>query len=446
MPLLVAGFFALQLDRSNIANALTSTIAKDLGVANVDINAGNQLQIAGIIIAEIPANLLLQKIGTAPWITIQSICWGLVGMFQAFITNKSSYFATRFLLGVFEAGYIPGAMLTMSLFYKRKEIATRTAIFYFGNYFSAGTGSLIAAGILQLAGRYGLAGWQWLFIIDGSFTLVMSIFFILLLPSSPTHTLPICRLKALDIFTDRDREILSKRILIDDASKGHSFSEFSMKQFLSVLADLRLWGHFAINMLSLAPKGGLQLYSPTIIRSLGFDTTTANALASVSNYGVCILSFAISWFSDHSKLRGIFCIIACAYPMIFAGVQYGLPLGADKWTKYAIFTLLNSGNGISQSLNDAWLSSNSLNHRQRSIGLALAVMGSNLGGLSGQQLFQDSDAPRYMNGFAAVLSLYAASMLMIGVVMGWYYWANKKAARRGVTQEDNGLPGGKYEI
>lgn len=164
MPLLVLGFFSLQLDRSNISNALTSTIREDINVTSAEISAGNQLQLAGIIIAEIPANLLLQKVGTSLWLTIQCLCWGLVGVFQAFITNKSSYYATRFLLGIFEAGYIPGCMLLMSLFYKRQEIAVRTAVLYLGNYFSAGTGSLIASGVLQLAGTHGLAGWQWLFI------------------------------------------------------------------------------------------------------------------------------------------------------------------------------------------------------------------------------------------------------------------------------------------
>ena len=164
MPLLACGFFALQLDRSNISNALTSTITKDLGITRAQVSGGNQLQLAGVIVAVIPANLLLQKVGSAKWLVIQCFCWGMVGTFQAFINNRGSFYATRFLLGVFEAGYIPGSMLVMSLFYKRSEIALRTAIFYFGNYFSAGTGSLIAAGVLQLSGKHGLSGWQWLFL------------------------------------------------------------------------------------------------------------------------------------------------------------------------------------------------------------------------------------------------------------------------------------------
>ncbi|KAH7304701.1 alternative sulfate transporter [Stachybotrys elegans] len=436
MPLLVLGFFALQLDRSNISNALTSTITEDLGVTRRDISGGNQLQLAGIIIAEIPANLLLQKVGSAPWLVIQCFCWGMVGMFQAFIHNRSSYFATRFLLGFFEAGYIPGSMLIMSLFYKRNEIGRRTAIFYFGNYFSAGTGSLIAAGVLRMSGLHGLAGWQWLFLIDGSATLIMCIAFLFLLPYSPLRTLPICRIKKLDFFSDEERHVMQSRVLLDDPSKGAKFSEMSVKSILRTLSTYNLWTHCFINLLGLVPKGGLQLYTPTVIRELGFDRTTANALASVPNYGVCVISFIVSYFSDRMGLRGPWCIFICAFPMVFSGVLFGLPSGTDRWTRYGIFTLLGSANGIVQTLNDAWLSSNAQSHQQRSIGLALCVIGSNLGGLAGQQLFQEEDAPRYTKAFIAILALYAGSMAMVGVQMGIYTWKNKRLSRENTTSEE----------
>lgn len=164
MPILVSGFFVLQLDRSNISNALTDTIKKDLGLTQSQVNAGASLMQAGIVIAELPANALLQKVGAPVWLTAQVFCFGIISLAQAWCKNSDSFLATRFILGLFEAGYIPGAQYMLSLFYREKELALRTAIFYFGNYFAAATGSLIAAGVLQLGGRMGYAGWQWLFI------------------------------------------------------------------------------------------------------------------------------------------------------------------------------------------------------------------------------------------------------------------------------------------
>jgi MFS family permease len=163
LPILVLGFFMLQLDRNNISNALTDTITEDLGISKDDVNFGNQLQLIGIIVAEIPSNILLQKVGAHFWLTGQVLLWGAVALGQAWVTDAPSFYATRLLLGLFEAGYIPGAQYILSLFYKPSELALRTAIFYFGNYFATATGSLIAAGVLQLGGRHGMAGWQWLF-------------------------------------------------------------------------------------------------------------------------------------------------------------------------------------------------------------------------------------------------------------------------------------------
>ncbi|OBS22652.1 hypothetical protein FPOA_08985 [Fusarium poae] len=118
----------------------------------------------GIIIAEIPSNIVLQKLGAPIWLTGQVLIWGTVALTQAWVTDIHSFFATRFLLGFFEAGFIPGAQYMLAVFYREKELALRTAIFYFGNYFATATGSLIAAGVLQMGAILGLAGWQWLFI------------------------------------------------------------------------------------------------------------------------------------------------------------------------------------------------------------------------------------------------------------------------------------------
>ena len=82
MPLLVLGFYALQLDRSNIGNALTDTLTTDLNITKDDVNTGDQLMMAGIIIAEIPSNILLQKLGAPIWLTGQVLIWGTVLGYQ----------------------------------------------------------------------------------------------------------------------------------------------------------------------------------------------------------------------------------------------------------------------------------------------------------------------------------------------------------------------------
>lgn len=164
LPILGLAFFALQLDRGNISNALTSTITEDLGVTTNQINTGNALLSMGIVLLEIPSNILLQKVGPQRWLSTQIVAWGLVATFQSFMTNYGSYLVTRILLGLCEAGFIPGALYTMSTWYKKSETNLRVSLFFLGNLISTATTSLIGAGILSMGDRYGIAGWRWLFI------------------------------------------------------------------------------------------------------------------------------------------------------------------------------------------------------------------------------------------------------------------------------------------
>ncbi|CAG9986486.1 unnamed protein product [Clonostachys byssicola] len=453
MPLLVSGFFVLQLDRSNIGNALTDTLTTDLGITTDDVNLGNQLMLIGIIVAEIPSNLILQKIGAPVWLTLQMFIWGLIALTQAWCTGINSFYATRFLLGVFEGGYIPGGQYMLALFYTRKELALRTAIFYFGNYSATATGSLIAAGILNMGGLRGLSGWQWLFIsdettnepmVEGALTLLIFLGFVALLPHSPERTAPIHG--RWDFFSERERQFMSIRVVAEDDSKSAHKAKISFASLGEALLDYRLWLHMILNVASLAPKGGLQLYGPLVIRSLGFSKTDANLLNAVSSVLVIILSWIISIASDRTKLRGPWCIVALLWSVIFAGALFAKTTDPDKWLRYALFTLLSGGNALTQGLNDAWLSINATSASKRSIGLAMVVIGSNLGGLAGQQLFRSSDAPKYSQAFLAILLLYAASIPITLVIM-WVYWRdNKKGRAARVDETENSISERKFDI
>ncbi|KAJ5093565.1 major facilitator superfamily domain-containing protein [Penicillium angulare] len=428
MPLLIAGLFVLQLDRSDISNALSDTITEDLHITSDDVNFGSQLSLIGIVIAEIPANIILQKLGASVWLTFQMLVWGLVALTQSWCTNIHSFYATRFLLGLFEGGYIPGAQYTLALFYTRKELARRTSIFYFGNYGATAIGSLLAAGVVQMAGLKGLSGWQWLFILEGTLTLLVFVFFVAFLPASPSKTAPLHR--RWDFFSERERLILCARVVADDESKATDKARMSLKSIVQALLDYGLWVHMILNIVSLAPKGGLQLYGPTIIKSLGFSTVDANLLNSVSSVLVIILSYLIAFGSDKTHLRGPWCVVAFIWSIAFSGALFGIADDGKKWVLYAIFTLLAGGNALAQGLNDAWVSINATNPTNRSMGLALAVIGSNIGGIAGQQLFRSSDAPRYTQSFLAILLLYVSSIIVTLLLISLYWRANKRTERR----------------
>ena len=110
---------------------------------------------------------MLHRVGPHYWIAVQVIIWGLLEVFQMFVTNAGGWYAARLFLGVAESGFIPGALYTLSQWYTQDELTKRTAWLFFGPSMSAAFGSLISAGALHLEGQGGLKGWQWIFVICG---------------------------------------------------------------------------------------------------------------------------------------------------------------------------------------------------------------------------------------------------------------------------------------
>ncbi|RYP68698.1 hypothetical protein DL770_008398 [Monosporascus sp. CRB-9-2] len=125
----------------------------DRVVKTNQINVGHALMSAGIVLLEIPYNVLLQRIGAQKWLSAQIVTWGLVAALQSFMTNYRSYLVTRAFLGLCEAGFIPGALYTMSTWYKMPESNLRISLYVLGNPLAAAITSLIGAGILSLGDR-----------------------------------------------------------------------------------------------------------------------------------------------------------------------------------------------------------------------------------------------------------------------------------------------------
>lgn len=154
--------------------ALHRTNVKSLGiylaftpVLTPSDNVGQQLLSCGIVLLEIPSNLILYKLGPRAWIGCQMFGWGLVSLFQSFQKGLGAFLATRLLLGLCESGFIPAGLYTITMWYKREESSARFAWFFIGNMSAAATTGLIAYGVLQMRGIAGLTGWQWLFIVSG---------------------------------------------------------------------------------------------------------------------------------------------------------------------------------------------------------------------------------------------------------------------------------------
>ena len=288
---------------------------KDVGITQDEFNVGQQMLSLGIVLFEIPSNMVLYRVGPGKWLTLQLFLFGTVSTFQAFQNSYGSFIATRFLLGITESGFIPGALWALSQWYTRGETAKRVMVFYFGNQFGQASSKLLAYGILHMRGVGGHPGWFWLFVIMGTFTCASGVVFGLFLPdsfSNPCSTF----IPGKSMFTQREIYILKNRVLHDDPMKGKKKTHIGLGAFKRAVSrrgrrrtrsanaylqfsNWRIWLHFLITLCNNGPQRAFDTYSPSIVNGFGFAALTSNALASVGLFLQIPVSFGFSWVSDH---------------------------------------------------------------------------------------------------------------------------------------------------
>ncbi|KAK4202906.1 putative transporter [Triangularia verruculosa] len=412
MPLLTLGFFCLQLDRGNISNAITDSFFEDVGVTQNEFNVGQQMLSLGIVLFEIPSNMILYRVGPGKWLTLQLFLFGTVSTFQAFQNSYGSFIATRLLLGITESGFIPGGLWTLSTWYTRAETAKRVMFFYFGNQFGQASSKLLAYGILHMGGVGGKAGWFWLFVLMGSFTIISGFVLGFCLPDSFRNPCP-AFLPGISFFTKRELHILQTRVLLDEPAKGRKKKSIKLDAFKRAFSNWRLWSHVIITLCNNGPQRAFDTYSPTIISGFGYKKLQANAMASVGLFLQIPTSWAFSWVSDHFDVRGE-TVIAGLSCHLFGYVLNRIFTDHPnlQGARYFGVVWTQTFGTFSHPLNIAWMSLTCEDSEVRALAMAMVIMGANTAGIYGAQIFRSEDSPYYRRGFTVACVVLAVGLLV----------------------------------
>ncbi|KAF8641538.1 hypothetical protein AX16_009915 [Volvariella volvacea WC 439] len=424
LPLLTLGLFVFQLDRMNLASVLTGGFREQIGVNQNVVNLGNQLMFMGIVVLEIPSNMLLQKVGPQKYIAAQVLLFGLVASLQIFIRNHIGFLMSRLFLGFAEAGYIPGAIFTLSTWYTKDELARKVAIFFFGMFGGNAFSPLLGAGILRMEGAGGLRGWQWIFLLEGLFTILVSFFMIFLFPGTPAKPKAIV---SLIKFEDDDIHILQERL---KASHGGEVStnglSISPRKVWKTLTHWRRWPHFLATSIVFATWSPLTTYTPSIYVSLEFDRIAANALASIGGFLTLAVAFTFAYISDRTKKRGLTVAAAITFYLITLIVLRTVhPQVTGKWRRWALWTTVNSFAVGYHPVHNTWVQLNCKDPQERSISIAMWVMFAISGLMAGSQIFRQDDVPFYNKGVIIMIGMVAGGLFFWSIQMTIYYFHNK---------------------
>ncbi len=165
LPFAMLLYLVSFLDRLNVGFAAL-TMNKALGLTPAMYGLGGGLFFVGYVLVQVPSNLLLLRVGARTWIARVVIAWGIVSLCSAFVVGPWSFYAMRFLLGVAEAGFFPGMLLYLSLWFPARQRAVAIAVFMAAAPLSTAIGSPISGALMELPRMMGLANWQWLYILE----------------------------------------------------------------------------------------------------------------------------------------------------------------------------------------------------------------------------------------------------------------------------------------
>lgn len=184
LPLLCLGYVIAYLDRINVSFAALQ-LNEDLKLSPAAYGLGAGLFFVGYVVFEVPSNLILRRVGAKLWISRIMISWGVISALTALVHSEATFYLCRFLLGIAEAGFLPGVILYVNQWLPPQDRARALSVLASSTAVAGLVGSPLSMSLLGLDTTWGLRGWQWLFILEGIPAIVLGVLVLLVLPNAP---------------------------------------------------------------------------------------------------------------------------------------------------------------------------------------------------------------------------------------------------------------------
>jgi D-galactonate transporter len=286
VPFLILCYFVAYLDRVNVGFAAL-TMNKDLGLSATAFGFGSGIFFVAYFVCEVPSNLILERVGARRWIARIMFTWGVLSAGMAFIGGETGFYVVRVLLGVAEAGFFPGIIYFLTLWFPSHYRARITGAFMVAIPLSTVVGAPLSTQLLGLDGVLGFKGWQWMFLVEAVPALLLSVVVYFYLTDRP---------EVAGWLSDTERKWLVERLAEDRRQREAAGS----RQTLAALVTPRVLALSVVYFGAAGSNYGLSFFLPQIVKTFGLDNVQTG-LVSALPYVVGVVSI-VAW-GRHSDAR-----------------------------------------------------------------------------------------------------------------------------------------------
>lgn len=335
LPLLFLGYVVSYLDRVNVGFAKLQMMS-DLQFSDTVYGLGAGIFFLGYFLFEIPSNLILHRVGARRWIARIMITWSVVSGAMMRVDSVHLFYLLRFLLGLAEAGFFPGVILYVTYWYPAARRGRVYALLMTAVAVSGVIGGPLSGWVLHaMSGLAGLAGWQWMFLVEALPSALLGVAVWRWLPD---------RIDDAGWLTAAQRELLRARLAIEDRGK----LQLSLVQ---VIGSRKLWQLALIYFCLVAGLYGVSFWLPTLIRASGVKEPLAIGLLSSIPYAVAAVAMLVNGTSAdrHDERRWHLMV-----PALCAGIGLLCSISGAQYVLVSMVCLTVATAGILSALASFW--------------------------------------------------------------------------------------------
>lgn len=399
------------LDQQNITNAYVSGMKEDLNLQGVEYNLFTTYFNVGYAIFLIPSQIIITRVRPSYWLPALEFAWGTLTLFLYLVKDAKQVYAMRAFMGAFEASAYPGALMLLMSWYTPRELAFRIGI-----YHSCQSIGLMVSGALQSAiqatmhNANGLAGWRWMFIVDGLMTVVWAALGLILIPDFPTKPNPWAfwlKPRHVEIAkerTQRFRRADNKKFTL--ASIKRTFSQPLFYFFITLYPAAVLaqagYQYFSLFLKSLKDANGNPLWTVTAVNAIPIGGSAITV----------VTVWVYSFLSDYFQTRWLIVLIQAVWgiiPCIILSV-WNVPLGAKYFSYFATYLSLATAPPIFSWMSD--LCPYDAEQRAFIVGAAITMYYA-VGAWSNVLIWPANQVPHYHAAWQTSIALWVLVIILL---------------------------------